>query len=74
MDRNDLKISIVTPSFNSEGTIGQTIRSVLDQTFRPFEYIVIDGHSDDDTVKVVQSFTEEFEKKGIKLIVVSEKD
>ena len=74
MDRSDIKISIVTVTYNSSGTVRDTIRSVLGQTFAPYEYIVIDGRSDDDTVEIVNGYRSEFEKKGIDLVVVSEKD
>jgi len=50
------RISIVTPSFNSEGTIRETIRSVLEQDYRNWEHLVVDGGSTDGTIKVLQSF------------------
>ncbi len=74
MNRPDVKISVVTVAYNSADTIGATIRSVLDQTYPPYEYVVIDGASEDDTVAVVNGFKDEFDDKGIALIVVSEKD
>ena len=74
MDRTALKISVITVTYNSEDTLSGTIRSVLDQSFLPYEYIVIDGLSTDETLSVVESFREEFDKKNIKLTVVSEKD
>ena len=74
MNRPDVKISVVTVAYNSASTISDTIRSVLDQTYPPYEYIVIDGASKDDTVAVVNGFKDEFDDKGIALTVVSEKD
>ena len=74
MERSDLKISIITVTYNSEATFADTIRSVLAQTFVPYEYIVIDGMSTDSTVQVIEGFRDELEKKGISLIVSSEKD
>jgi glycosyltransferase involved in cell wall biosynthesis len=49
-------ISIITVSLNSEGTIIDTIRSVLSQTYPDIEYIVIDGSSSDGTVELIKSF------------------
>ena len=47
-------VSIVTPSFNSEAFIEQTILSVAGQTYPHVEYIVIDGGSTDRTVEIIQ--------------------
>ena len=74
MDKTGLKISVITVTYNSENTLPGTIRSVLDQSFLPYEYIVVDGLSADATVSVAESFRREFDEKGIKFIVVSEKD
>ncbi len=74
MERADLKISIITVTFNSAETFADTIRSVLAQTFLPYEYIVVDGMSTDATLSVIEGFRDEFEKKNIALTVISEKD
>lgn len=74
MNKDDVRISIVTVTFNSAATIADTVRSVLDQTHAPFEYIVIDGASSDDTLARINGFEHEFRDKGIRLIVSSEPD
>ena len=74
MYKEKIRISIVTVTYNSAETVADTVRSVLLQTYAPYEYIVIDGKSEDDTVAIVNGFSDEFTKKGIKLTVVSEKD
>lgn len=47
------EISVIIPAYNRAGRISTTIQSVLDQTFKDFEIIVVDDGSTDDTVKVV---------------------
>ncbi len=74
MDSDNIRISVVTVTYNAEKTVADTVRSVLSQTYAPYEYIVVDGRSDDDTVGIVNSFKGEFEDKGIGLTVISEKD
>jgi glycosyltransferase involved in cell wall biosynthesis len=48
--------SICIPNFNHGGYIGETIESVLRQTYENFEVVVVDNASTDDSVKVVRSF------------------
>ena len=43
--------SIITVVKNAEKDILQTIRSLKEQTFKNFEYLIIDGKSTDDTIK-----------------------
>jgi len=50
--------SIVIPVFNRDALVGRCIRSVLSQSFKDFEIIIIDNGSTDNTAKVVESFSE----------------
>ena len=51
------RVSIITVAFNSAATIERTILSVLAQTFRDVEYIVIDGGSTDGTVDLIRKWS-----------------
>ncbi len=57
-----LSISIVTPSFNSGSYIEDTIKSVVEQNYPQLEYVVQDGGSDDDTVKVLQKYDKQLKQ------------
>lgn len=70
----NVKISVVTVAYNSEKEIGKTIESVLNQTYRDIEYLIIDGKSSDGTVEVAESYRAAMEEKGISYRIVSEPD
>ncbi len=66
--KKTLKVSVITVCKNAEQTIEQTIQSVLSQSYKNIEYIIIDGKSEDNTLKVINKY-----KKKIAYIK-SEKD
>ena len=49
-------VSIITPTYNCSKFIGATIESVLSQTYKNFEMIIVDDASTDDTESVVKSY------------------
>ena len=49
-------ISIVTVCFNSESTIGDTLKSVESQNYESIEHIIVDGNSSDNTLDIVKKF------------------
>ena len=68
------KVSVITVCFNAEASIGNTLKSVLDQTYTDYEYVIVDGASKDNTLKIIEDYKAGFEAKGIKITVISEKD
>ena len=48
--------SIIIPTYNSAATIKQCVETVLGQTFKSFEVLIIDGVSKDDTLEICNSF------------------
>ena len=66
-----MKISIVTVTYNSASTLRDTIESVLAQTYKDIEYIIVDGLSKDNTMNIVREYEPKFNGK---MRYVSEKD
>lgn len=56
------KLSIITINRNNAAGLRKTMESVFAQTYRDFEYIVVDGASDDDSVNVIK----ELESEGVR--------
>lgn len=50
------KFSIITVTYNAEATVEDTIQSVIAQTYRHIEYIVIDGASKDRTLSIAEKY------------------
>lgn len=50
------KFSIITITFNSEKTVERTLKSVLGQTYKDYEYIIVDGGSKDGTMDIVRKY------------------
>ena len=56
-----MKISLITVTFNSAETLRDTMQSVLNQTFKDIDYIIVDGNSKDSTLDIVKEFEPKFE-------------
>ncbi len=62
-----MKVSIITPTYNSAATINDTLQSVLSQSYPHIEHIIVDGASTDNTMQLIHS-------QGHRGPLVSEKD
>jgi len=49
-------VTVLMPAFNAAAFVAQSVRSILNQSFRDFELLVIDDGSSDDTPGIVTSF------------------
>lgn len=73
----NMRISIVTATWNSAATVGDTLRSVVAQVLPEgveVEHVVADGASADATAAVVEGMRGEYERRGMALRWVSEPD
>ena len=63
----DITFSIIIPSYNQGNFIGQTIDSILNQSYKNVEILVIDGGSTDNTIEILKGY-------GNRIFWLSEKD
>ncbi len=56
MNNDNPKISVLMPAYNTEKYIGEAIESILNQTFKDFEFIIIDDGSSDKTWEIIQKY------------------
>ncbi len=61
-------VSIITVCLNSEKTISKTIESVISQTYKNIEFIIIDGKSNDKTINIIGKYKKKISK------ILSEED
>lgn len=64
-------VSVITPCYNSSSTIEKTLECIENQTYKNLEYIIIDGGSTDDTLKIIEKHRDRLPQR---LKLVSEKD
>ena len=50
----ELKVSIILPCYNNEKTINKTINSIINQTYKNWELIIVDDNSEDKTDKILK--------------------
>ncbi|MCD8197613.1 MAG: glycosyltransferase [Lachnospiraceae bacterium] len=67
-------LSIITVCRNAKAQLQATMENVLSQDFADFEYLVIDGASDDGTVSLLKKSRTAFDRKGIPFRFISEPD
>ena len=66
--RENIKVSIITPSFNQGQFIEETILSVLNQTYENIQFIIVDGGSTDHTMNVINRYRDKID------IIINEND
>jgi len=66
---NNPLVSVIMPAYNAEKYVGLAIESILNQSYKNFEFIVIDDASSDKTTEIIRTF----QKKDQRIIVIINK-
>nr|MDE6125768.1 glycosyltransferase [Muribaculaceae bacterium] len=69
-----MKITVVTATWNSAATLEWTLESVLAQSHRDIEHIIVDGKSEDGTIAIVERYVDRYREAGKELKWISEPD
>ena len=72
--QNELTLSIITVCYQARDDLARTADSILSQLWNDYEYIVVDGDSQDGTKEYLTELHTQFAQKGIPFRSVSEKD
>ena len=59
MEKRPPKVAVIVPAYNAQDFIEQSVKSILSQTFRDFELIVVNDGSKDDTEQILLRLAEE---------------
>ena len=67
-----IEVSIVIPVYNRAAVVPVTLQSILAQTYRPLQVVLVDNYSTDNTLNVLQQFKEDHEREDLKVVVTRE--
>ena len=68
-ENKKIKVSIITPNYNGEKYLEETINSVIAQSCKKFEYIILDGNSTDSSKDILERYRSKIDK----IIISSDK-
>ncbi|EHA1076452.1 glycosyltransferase family 2 protein [Vibrio alginolyticus] len=61
MEHQSKLVSIIMPTYNSTDTVVESIQSVLSQTYKNWELIIVDDRSTDNTWQVIQTYADKYD-------------
>lgn len=67
-----MEVSVIIPFFNREKFLQHTLKSVYEQNYRPIELILVDNNSTDDSLKIAETFAENYSDTQFSVKIVTE--
>lgn len=74
IEMENIRISVVIPTFNSDKYIIRTLKTVFSQTSLPYEIVIVDDGSIDKTVEVIQNYLENYEPLFNNIKIIQQKN
>ena len=67
-----MEVTVIIPVYNRAAIVKDTLESVVAQTHRPLQVVLVDNDSSDDTMKVLETFKKEHPGDGFNVVITSE--
>ena len=67
-----MEVTIIIPVYNRADVVKATLESVVAQTYRPLQVILVDNYSTDDTLQVLENFKKEHPGEGFNVVITRE--
>ena len=67
-----MEVSIIIPVYNRADIVRDTLDSVVAQTHRPLQVVLVDNDSTDDTLQVLETFKKEHPGEGFNVVITNE--
>ena len=67
-----MEVTIIIPVYNRASVVPATLQSVVEQTHRPLQVVLVDNDSTDDTLRVLETFKKEHPGEGFEVVITSE--
>lgn len=67
-----MEVSIIIPVYNRANVVGATLDSIVAQTYRPLQVVLVDNYSTDNTLQVLETFKKEHPGDGFNVEIVRE--
>ena len=67
-----MEVTIIIPVYNRAAVVSVTLQSVLAQTHRPLQVVLVDNHSTDGSLQVLQDFKQQHESDDFRVVVTCE--
>ena len=65
-NKNKPYVSIITPNYNGSKYLEKTIKSVINQTNKNFEYLIFDACSNDASLKIINKYKKNIDHISVK--------
>ena len=62
MENNQKKVSVLMSTYNSESCVSHSIESILKQSYKNIEFLIVDDCSTDNTFGILQEYSKNYER------------